>query len=192
MEVPTPESDSPPRLQFDLEWLAITRAFHPWLSLTPNQRPLPSHEEGKKLIEEARKWIEENVVKREMPMKAGMPAIEAVAPVMQGVDEQGGDEVAEKQEGQDQSVAPEVKPFGPLDVEGVQVFQPTAPAEFCGPAFPGKHVFLVSTAANAQADLLSLVLGLSAPGQWFTNRQTEELCKLLGVPNRINPLPTGV
>ena len=80
MEVPTPESDSPPRLQFDPEWLAITRAFHPWLSLTPNQRPLPSHEEGKKLIEEARKWIEENVVKREMPVKAGMPAIEAVAP----------------------------------------------------------------------------------------------------------------
>lgn len=28
------------------------------------------------------------------------------------------------------------------------------------------------------------------PGQWFTNRQTEELCKLIGVPNRINPLPT--
>lgn len=186
MEIPTPESDSPPRLQFDPEWLAITRAFHPWLSLTPNQRPLPSHEEGKKLIEEARKWIKENVVKREMPTNAGMPAIEAVAPITQGVEEQ------EKQENQHESVAPEVKAFGPLDVEGVQIFQPTAPAEFCGPAFPGKHVFLVSTAANAQADLLSLVLGLSAPGQWFTNRQTEELCKLLGVPNRINPLPTGV
>lgn len=143
MEVPTPESDSPPRLQFDPEWLAITRAFHPWLSLTPNQRPLPSHEEGRKLIEEARKWIEENVVKREMPTTAGMPASEAVAPVIQGVEEQGDNEMPEKQEYRDASVAPGVKPFGPLDVEGVQVFQPTAPAEFCGPAFPGKHVFLI-------------------------------------------------
>jgi hypothetical protein len=160
--------------------------------LAPNQRPLPSDEEGRKLIEEARTWVEEHVVKREMPTNAGMPAIQAVAPISQGVEEQGGDGTVQKQEYQDESVAPGVKPFGPLDVEGVQVFQPTAPAEFCGPAFPGKHVFLVSTAANAQADLLSLVLGLSAPGQWFTNRQTEELCKLLGVPNRINPLPTGV
>lgn len=45
-----------------------------------------------------------------------------------------GDEQAD----QEKSAATEVKPFGPLDVDAVQVFQPTAPAEFCGPAFPGK------------------------------------------------------
>jgi hypothetical protein len=96
------------------------------------------------LVEEARKWIEENVVKRKMPTNAGTPVIAAVAPITQGVEEQGGDGMVERQEYQDESVAPGVKPFGPLDVEDIQVFQPTAPAEFCGPAFPGKHFFLIS------------------------------------------------
>ncbi|KAF8882454.1 lariat debranching enzyme, C-terminal domain-containing protein [Infundibulicybe gibba] len=34
----------PPVLNFDLEWLAITRAFHPWLSTTRAQRQFPEEE----------------------------------------------------------------------------------------------------------------------------------------------------
>jgi hypothetical protein len=137
LEIPTPVSDSPPRLQFDPEWLAITRAFHPWLTLTPNQRPLPSVEEGKRLIAEARVWIDENVVKREMPAPAPInpPQSEAVADepdTAEGVTAESKDDGA-----QETASAVPIEPFGPLDVDAVQIFAPTAPPEFFGPAFPG-------------------------------------------------------
>lgn len=54
LEVPTPEFVSPEtgaRLTFDREWLAITRALHPYLSLEIASRPLPPPEQVKSLVE---------------------------------------------------------------------------------------------------------------------------------------------
>jgi len=141
LEIPTPVSDSPPRLQFDPEWLAITRAFHPWLTLTPNQRPLPSVEEGKRLIAEARFWIDENVVKREMPVPAPTepPQSEAVADEQNTAEEE--TDKSKDDGGQEVTSGVPIEAFGPLDVDAVQIFAPTAPPEFFGPAFPGMRNF---------------------------------------------------
>jgi lariat debranching enzyme len=43
LDIPTshPSTSSPPRLTYDPEWLAITRALHPYLSTQYHQTPLP-------------------------------------------------------------------------------------------------------------------------------------------------------
>jgi hypothetical protein len=93
------------------------------------------------LIDDARKWIDENVINREMPAKVQISPSETTGSAAVPAEEKKDAEMVDKQEDQDKSVVPEAKPYGPLDVDGVQVFQPTAPPEFCGPAFPGKYVF---------------------------------------------------
>lgn len=62
MDVPTPQvSDSPPKIAYDPEWLAITRAFHPYLSLSHMQRAFPSEQEVRELVRQSREWIDANV-----------------------------------------------------------------------------------------------------------------------------------
>ncbi|KAJ6591369.1 lariat debranching enzyme, C-terminal domain-containing protein [Mycena sp. CBHHK59/15] len=63
------KSESPPphpypQLTYDPEWLAISRAFHPFLSLSHGQRAFPPEEAARALVAEARAWIAENVSKR--------------------------------------------------------------------------------------------------------------------------------
>jgi lariat debranching enzyme len=52
---------SPPILSFDPEWLAISRAFHPWLSTSKPQRPFPVEEEARRMIKEELEWVSKNV-----------------------------------------------------------------------------------------------------------------------------------
>lgn len=52
---------SPLGLSFDPEWLAISRAFHPWLSTSRSQRPFPIEEEARTMIEQELEWVSKNV-----------------------------------------------------------------------------------------------------------------------------------
>jgi len=50
-------------LTYDPEWLAITRAFHPFFSTTVKQTPFPPPDEAWNLVNEEFKWVQENVLK---------------------------------------------------------------------------------------------------------------------------------
>ena len=49
-------------LSFDPEWLAITRAFNPYMSTTPQQATYPDEEAARKAVRENLGWIRENVL----------------------------------------------------------------------------------------------------------------------------------
>jgi lariat debranching enzyme len=62
MDIPTGgPSTGPPRLQFDPEWLAISRAMHPFLPLA-SSAPLPNPSQIETALTEARTWIKENII----------------------------------------------------------------------------------------------------------------------------------
>ncbi|KZS90091.1 DBR1-domain-containing protein, partial [Sistotremastrum niveocremeum HHB9708] len=48
-------------LMYDSEWLAISRALHPYLSISRSQLPLPGHLEVASKISEALSWVQDNV-----------------------------------------------------------------------------------------------------------------------------------
>ncbi|KAH8822926.1 Metallo-dependent phosphatase-like protein [Flagelloscypha sp. PMI_526] len=51
IDVPTPTPvTSPPTFTFNNEWLAICKAFHPYLSLTSHQLPFPSYEDAQTAV----------------------------------------------------------------------------------------------------------------------------------------------
>jgi len=50
-----------PKLTFDPEWLAITRAFQPWLSRTRVQRGFPEEEEARRMVSEELEWVMKKV-----------------------------------------------------------------------------------------------------------------------------------
>ncbi|KAF8606029.1 DBR1-domain-containing protein [Ceratobasidium sp. AG-I] len=57
---------SPPKLTYDREWLAISRALHPFLSTTRQQPPLPPPWDMAPLISESQRWVDEHVGEREI------------------------------------------------------------------------------------------------------------------------------
>ncbi|KAJ7489518.1 lariat debranching enzyme, C-terminal domain-containing protein [Mycena latifolia] len=59
-----------PRLTYDLEWLAISRAFHPFLALTQFQRAFPTEEAARALVADARTWITDDLRAREPSLDA--------------------------------------------------------------------------------------------------------------------------
>ncbi|KAJ7148629.1 Metallo-dependent phosphatase-like protein [Mycena crocata] len=59
------KADGGPRLTYDPDWLAVSRAFHPLLSLTQMQRAFPPEESARALVAEAREWIKSEVGKRD-------------------------------------------------------------------------------------------------------------------------------
>ncbi|KAG8713857.1 hypothetical protein FRC08_012723 [Ceratobasidium sp. 394] len=63
---PPAPSASPPTLTFDREWLAISRALHPFLSTTRRQQNLPPPQKMARLITESQLWVDENVGEREI------------------------------------------------------------------------------------------------------------------------------
>ncbi|KDR74528.1 hypothetical protein GALMADRAFT_250535 [Galerina marginata CBS 339.88] len=50
-----------PFLAFDPEWLAICRAFHPWLSTTRLQRQFPDEAEARGMVAKELEWVRANV-----------------------------------------------------------------------------------------------------------------------------------
>ncbi|EAU86610.2 lariat debranching enzyme [Coprinopsis cinerea okayama7 len=66
MEVDTPQPTTPsgtPTLAFDPEWLAITRALHPWFSSTMTQQELPSVADARALVAKELEWVENHIQK---------------------------------------------------------------------------------------------------------------------------------
>jgi len=65
VDVETPPSPSPksesPRLTFDPEWLAITRALHPFLCTRRHQVSLPKADDTRVLVAKELEWVRENV-----------------------------------------------------------------------------------------------------------------------------------
>lgn len=57
----TPPPRTMPELTYDLEWLAICQAYHPFLSLQHTEIRLPPEPEMKRLVDEAREWVEAHV-----------------------------------------------------------------------------------------------------------------------------------
>lgn len=55
------DSRAEPVLSFDPEWLAITRAFHPWLSTTYHQPSFPEEAEARALVAKELDWVKANV-----------------------------------------------------------------------------------------------------------------------------------
>ncbi|ETW85004.1 hypothetical protein HETIRDRAFT_457218 [Heterobasidion irregulare TC 32-1] len=55
---------SPPILSYDPEWLAITRAFQPFFSLTRHQPPFPKEAQAWAMIEKELEWVKQNVGKK--------------------------------------------------------------------------------------------------------------------------------
>ncbi|KAF8966394.1 lariat debranching enzyme, C-terminal domain-containing protein [Flammula alnicola] len=112
-----------PLLSFDPEWLAITRAFHPWLSTTRQQPPFPEEAEARALVAKELEWVKKNIKTNEQ---------------------------------------------GEIPVSDHQTFVMTAP----GPGSEGAAKF--------------------RQPPWFTNPQTEAFCRMLDIPNKINPPPAAV
>jgi lariat debranching enzyme len=64
MPTPTPfRAGTAPRLTYDPEWLAITRAFHPYLSTDYQQRPFPDERQARQMVEQELEWVRRNVGK---------------------------------------------------------------------------------------------------------------------------------
>lgn len=50
-----------PVLEFDPEWLAITRAFNEFFSTQYPQFPFPEEDEARKAVSDALQWVVENL-----------------------------------------------------------------------------------------------------------------------------------
>ncbi|KIJ61557.1 hypothetical protein HYDPIDRAFT_115714 [Hydnomerulius pinastri MD-312] len=58
----TPKGNARPILTYDPEWLAITRAFHPYFSDTRHQATYPDEATARARVSEEITWVEENIV----------------------------------------------------------------------------------------------------------------------------------
>jgi len=62
MDIDAPETSSPPRLMFDPEWLAVVRAFDPYLTLTKNQYgSYPDHQAAIEAVYRELEWVKQNL-----------------------------------------------------------------------------------------------------------------------------------
>lgn len=56
------DNDSIPTVTFDPEWLAISRAFHPYMSLSRSQRPYPDEAEARESVKKEMEWIKSHIL----------------------------------------------------------------------------------------------------------------------------------
>jgi len=62
MDIDAPETSSPPKLTFDPEWLAVIRAFDPYMTLTQNQHgSYPDHQAAIGAVSRELEWIKQNL-----------------------------------------------------------------------------------------------------------------------------------
>lgn len=120
MDVPSPLDSEPPatpRLSFDPEWLAITRAFHAQLSTAYSQPRLPNPKIAAEMVKRELDWVQTHI----MTTVEGEPTT---------ADSKSGLELP--------STAAAAAPGSRLkDIDECQVFWPTAP----GPGSEGAHKF---------------------------------------------------
>lgn len=61
VDIPTSSTSADLRLTFDPEWLAITRAFHPFFSSGRSQKAYPKPHQAQQTVEKELKWVRSNV-----------------------------------------------------------------------------------------------------------------------------------
>lgn len=149
---PSPQR-SAPEFTYDLEWLAISRALHPYLSLQRAEIRLPSESQIKELVKKEMVWVMEHI----------------------GVGKR---------------------------ISDVQKFVLTAPGPSGGgntgrgnQNVPCEYCFFCSALPledwpNACGSHFLRATGVS-PVMWYTNPQTEAFCEMIGVDNKVNPVPTS-
>lgn len=113
-------STAQPKLYYDLEWIAITRALHPYLSLDYRERQLPSQEEIEQMIKDEKSRIEEEGLLVPAQLPVSEPASIGVGEALEG-------------EGPSKPVEESIPELewekGMIEVGRVQKFWPTAPAQ---------------------------------------------------------------
>ncbi|KAJ3473927.1 hypothetical protein NLI96_g12748 [Meripilus lineatus] len=57
-------SDNTVTLSFDPEWLAITRAFQPFLSMTRTNAPYPDEAQAREAVSRELEWVQKNVIQK--------------------------------------------------------------------------------------------------------------------------------
>ncbi|KAI0039576.1 DBR1-domain-containing protein [Auriscalpium vulgare] len=80
IDVPVPSGHAAtvaPVVAFDPEWLAITRAFHPFLSTTERQPPFPTLKQARGMVEKELTWVRQNVGRRLGVKPAGAWRVDA-------------------------------------------------------------------------------------------------------------------
>lgn len=102
LDIPTPQPtiDHRPRMTFDTHWLAITRAMHPFLTLNVRQLDPPYADLEHLIQKEVERIEKEGLLVPEIPIA-----------------------------GQETPVPNLIWEKGPIDVDRVQKFWPTAPAQ---------------------------------------------------------------
>ncbi|EIW67435.1 hypothetical protein TREMEDRAFT_74581 [Tremella mesenterica DSM 1558] len=176
LDIPTPSS-GPPVLQYDPDWLAITRAFHPYLS-TAIRQTLPNMLEIEDMVRNEKQKLDiqgvlippspaqdskvEGIVRFSVNEKHFESTQNERDRQMDGNTEN--EEMPkEHQEADMDERGMAKKEFwakGLVEISKVQKFQKTAPAQ-------GE--------AGGSDDA------------WYTNPQTEAFCRMLGIENKINP-----
>ncbi|TCD64958.1 hypothetical protein EIP91_003416 [Steccherinum ochraceum] len=63
IDVLTPQTTSPPIITYDLKWLAITRAFYPYMSMNRPPTTYLDEPTARSAVEKELAWVIENVVK---------------------------------------------------------------------------------------------------------------------------------
>jgi len=62
VDLDPPETNSPPRLTFDPEWLAVVRAFDPYMTLTEKQHgSYPDHQAAIEAVSRELEWVKRNL-----------------------------------------------------------------------------------------------------------------------------------
>jgi lariat debranching enzyme len=91
VDVPVPEVSStlepnphraqrPPRLTYDPEWLAITRAFHPFLSTERQQPKYPDEDAARLMIQKELEWVRSNVKNKSDSVATGIRDVDDCQP----------------------------------------------------------------------------------------------------------------
>lgn len=62
IEYPAPVASETPRISLDPEWLAITKAFHPFFSTIKQQNVYPTEENARDLVRKASGWVQQHVM----------------------------------------------------------------------------------------------------------------------------------
>jgi len=91
IDVPVPEVSStlnpeqrkaqhPPRLTYDPEWLAITRAFHPFLSTDRLQLKCPDEDAARLMVHKELEWVRSNVQNKSDSVATGIRDVDDCQP----------------------------------------------------------------------------------------------------------------
>ena len=86
-----PTSSATPRLTYDPEWLAITRAFHPYLSTERTQAQYPDESTARLMIQKELEWVKSNVKNKSANVATGMRDVDDCQPFVMTAPGPGGE-----------------------------------------------------------------------------------------------------